>query len=370
MRGGPLSGLPGQPFKNRTLAMASQTPNRLLDLFGVELPVIQAPMAGATTPDMVIATSNAGGLGSLPSALYSETELRAALDTVRAGTRRPINVNFFAHVTPTEDPARQAAWRRRLTPYYVEAGLDPDQPLAAGGRAPFDAALCAVVEDYRPEVVSFHFGLPAPALLDRVKRTGAKVLSSATTLAEALWLEAHGVDAVIAMGAEAGGHRGNFLTDDMSAQVGTFALLPRIADAVSVPVIAAGGIADRRGSLAAFTLGADAVQVGTAYLLTPEAKISALHRQALTSGDDATAITNLFTGRPARGIVNRLMAEVGPLSDMAPAFPTAGAALAPLRAAAEAAGRGDFSPLWAGQAFRLAKPMSSADLTRSLGGAG
>jgi nitronate monooxygenase len=348
--------------------MSLQNHRRLLDLLGVELPVIQAPMAGATTPDMVIAVSNAGGLGSLPSALYSETELRAALDTVRAGTSGPINVNFFTHLAPAEDPARQAAWRRRLAPYYVEAGLDPDQPLAAGGRAPFDEAFCAVVEDYRPEVVSFHFGLPAPALLDRVKRTGAKVLSSATTLAEALWLEARGVDAVIAMGAEAGGHRGNFLTDDMSTQVGTFALMPRIADAVSVPVIAAGGIADRRGALAAFALGADAVQVGTAYLLTPEAKVSAVHREALRSAEEATAITNLFTGRPARGIVNRLMTELGPLSDLAPAFPTAGTALGPLRAAAEAAGRGDFSPLWAGQAFRLAKPMSAAALTRSLGG--
>lgn len=348
--------------------MSLQNHRRLLDLLGVELPVIQAPMAGATTPDMVIAVSNAGGLGSLPSALYSEAELRAALDAVRAGTSGPINLNFFTHLAPAEDPARQAAWRRRLAPYYVEAGLDPDQPLAAGGRAPFDEAFCAVVEDYRPEVVSFHFGLPTPALLDRVKRTGAKVLSSATTLAEAQWLEARGVDAVIAMGAEAGGHRGNFLTDDMGAQVGTFALLPRIADAVSVPVIAAGGIADRRGALAAFALGAEAVQVGTAYLLTPEAKVSAVHREALRSAEEATAITNLFTGRPARGIVNRLMTELGPLSDLAPAFPTAGTALAPLRAAAEAAGRGDFSPLWAGQAFRLAKPMSAAALTRSLGG--
>ena len=348
--------------------MGLKTSSRPLDLLGVELPIIQAPMAGATTTAMVIAVSNAGGLGSLPSALYSPADLGAALDTVRAGTTRPINVNFFTHTPPAEDPARQAAWRARLAPYYVEAGLDPDMPLPAGGRAPFDEAFCAVVEAHHPEVVSFHFGLPAPALLERVKRTGAKVLSSATTVAEALWLEARGVDAVIAMGYEAGGHRGNFLTDDMSAQMGTFALVPRIADAVSVPVIAAGGIADRRGVEAAFALGAEAAQVGTAYLLTPEAGISDVYRQALTSADDATAVTNLFTGRPARGIVNRLMTELGPLSDLAPAFPTAGAAVGPLRKAAEAAGRGDFSPLWAGQAFRLAKPMSSAELTRSLGG--
>ena len=347
--------------------------NRLLDLLGVELPIIQAPMAGATTPQMAVAVSNAGGLGSLPSALYSEAELRAALETVRNGTSKPINVNFFSHENPPEDPARQAAWRRALAPYYVEAGLDPDAPLAAGGRAPFNEAFAGVVEDLRPEVVSFHFGLPAPELVDRVKRTGAKVLSSATTVAEAQWLEARGVDAVIAMGFEAGGHRGNFLTPnslvgDMSTQVGTFSLVPRIADSVSVPVIAAGGIADRRGVLAAFALGAEAVQVGTAYLLTPEASVSAVYRQALASAEEATAVTNLFTGRPARGIVNRLMAELGPLSDLPPAFPTAGGAIAPLRKAAEAAGRGDFSPLWAGQAFRLARPMSSAELTRSLAG--
>jgi nitronate monooxygenase len=337
--------------------MGPQDPNRLLDLFGVELPIIQAPMAGATTPQMV------------PSALYSEAELRAALETVRAGTRRPINVNFFSHENPADNPVAQAAWRRTLAPYYVEAGLDPDQPLPAGGRAPFNDAFCAVVEAYRPEVVSFHFGLPAPALLERVKRTGAKVVSSATTVDEALWLEARGVDAVIAMGIEAGGHRGNFLTHDMSTQVGTFALVPRIADLVSVPVIAAGGIADRRGVEAAFALGADAAQVGTAYLLTPQASISAVYRQALETGD-ATAVTNLFTGRPARGVVNRLMSELGPLSDLPPGFPTAATALAPLRKAAEAAGRGDFTPLWAGQAFRLAKPMSAAALTRNLAGVG
>jgi nitronate monooxygenase len=342
--------------------------SRILDLLGVALPVIQAPMAGSTTPEMVVAVSEAGGLGSLPSALYGEAELRAALETVRAGTQQSINVNFFSHETPADDHARHAAWRARLAPYYVEAGLDPDMPLTAAGRAPFDETFAQVVEDFRPEVVSFHFGLPAPALVERVKAAGAKVLSSATTVAEAQWLEARGVDAVIAMGFEAGGHRGNFLTHDMSSQIGTFSLVPRIVDAVSVPVIAAGGIADPRGVEAALALGAEAVQVGTAYLLTPEAGISAVYREALMSADEVTAVTNLFTGRPARGIVNRLMAEVGPLSDLAPAFPTAGAVIAPLRKAAEGAGRGDFSPLWAGQSFRLARPMSSADLTRSLAG--
>lgn len=346
--------------------MSGQTDTRVLELFGIELPIIQAPMAGASTPEMAIAVSEAGGLGSLPSALYTTGELRQALDALRAGTRRPINVNFFCHTEPPDDPARQAAWRRRLAPYYAEAGLDPDMPIPIGGRAPFNEAFCAVVEEYRPEVVSFHFGLPPAPLVERVRQSGAKVISSATTVAEARWLEKHGVDAVIAMGAEAGGHRGNFLTDNMTTQIGTMALVPQVTDAVTVPVIAAGGIVDRRGVAAALALGAAAVQVGTAYLFTPEAKISRVYRDALNSADRTTAITNLFTGRPARGIVNRLMSEVGALSDLAPAFPTAVSALGPLRSTAEAGGRDDFSPLWAGQSFALATPMSSAELTRSL----
>jgi len=314
----------------------------------------------------VIAVSEAGGLGSLPSALYTTAELRQALDAVRAGTRRPINLNFFCHTEPPDDSARQAAWRHRLALYYAEARLDPDMPIPTSGRAPFNDSFCAIVEEYRPEVVSFHFGLPPTPLVERVKRSGAKVISSATTVAEARWLEKHGVDAVIAMGAEAGGHRGSFLTDDMTAQIGTIALVPQVVDAVKVPVIAAGGIVDRRGVAAALALGAAAVQVGTAYLFTPEAKLSRVYRNALNSRDRTTAITNLFTGRPARGIVNRLMSEVGALSDLAPAFPTAVSALGPLRSAAEADGRDDFSPLWAGQSFALATPMSAAELTRSL----
>ena len=336
-------------------------------LFGIELPIIQAPMAGATTPEMVIAVSEAGGLGSLPAAMYTPDGLRAALEVVRKGTSRPINVNFFCHAIPADDPARMTAWRRRLRPYYLEEGLDPDASAAGAERTPFDEELCAIVEEYRPEVVSFHFGLPAAELLERVRRSGAKVISSATTADEARWLEARGVDAVIAMGAEAGGHRGMFLTDDLSTQLGTFALVPRIVDAVDVPVIAAGGIADARGVASALALGAAAVQIGTAYLFTPEANIHPVYRAALSSGERRTAITNVFTGRPARGIVNRLMTELGPIDDAVPAFPGAATAVRPLRAAAEAAGRDDFSLLWAGESFPLGRPMSAAELTRSLG---
>jgi nitronate monooxygenase len=348
--------------------MTAARQGHLLSLLGIEVPIIQAPMAGATTPEMVIAVCEAGGLGSLPSAQYAEADLRAALDRIRAQTQRPFNLNFFCHANPADDPDRQASWLARLSLYYAEAGLDPGMPMTPSGRRPFDAETCALVEAYRPAVVSFHFGLPEAALLDRVRATGAKVLASATTVAEARWLADRGVDAVIAMGAEAGGHRGSFLTGDMTQQLGTFALVPQIADAVSLPVIAAGGIVDRRGVEAAFVLGAVGVQVGTAYLFTPEAKLAEVHRRALHTPERLTALTNLFTGRPARGIVNRLMVDLGPLLEFAPAFPTAGTALGPLRAAAEAAGRDDFTPLWAGQSFPLAKPMSAAALTRRLAG--
>lgn len=340
---------------------------RVQDLFGIELPIIQAPMAGPCLADIVVAVSEAGGLGSLPCAMLSQEQIRTELGIIRQRTARPINVNFFCHAPPPPDPAREAGWRRRLEPYYLEFGIDPSAPVPVSSRAPFDAAACGLVEEFRPEVVSFHFGLPAPDLLTRVKATGAKVISSATTVAEARWLEERGCDAIIAQGFEAGGHRGNFLTDDISTQVGTMALVPQVADAVRVPVIAAGGIADARGIVAGFALGASAVQIGTAYLFCPEARLAPPHRAAL-AGDaaEATALTNLFTGRPARGIVNRLMRELGPLSDAAPAFPLAGGALTPLRARTEPAGSGDFMALWSGQAARLGRMMPAGDLTRCL----
>jgi nitronate monooxygenase len=338
---------------------------RIIELFGIGAPIIQAPMAGSTTPEMVIAVSEAAALGSLPCALLGVDEADAALVAIRRATQRPINVNFFCHTPPAPDPAKDAAWRARLAPYYLESGLDPEMPIPAASRAPFDDAFCRLVEKHRPEVVSFHFGLPDRALLDRVKATGAKVIASATTTEEARWLELHGCDAVIAMGLEAGGHRGSFLVQDMARQVGTFALVPQIVDAVKVPVIAAGGIADARGIVAAFALGAAAVQIGTAFLFCPEAKVSAAHREALqNAADDSTMLTNVFTGRPARGIANRVMTEVGPLSPLAPSFPLAGAALAPLRATPS--GPRDFANLWAGQAASLGRALGAGELTRRL----
>ncbi|MDX5432402.1 MAG: nitronate monooxygenase, partial [Halomonas sp.] len=317
---------------------------------GIEFPILQAPMAGVQGGDLAVAVCEAGGLGALPCAMLSPEAMVDELQRIRAATARPLNVNFFCHAPPAPDEVRLQRWHQALAPYYAEYGLDIDNIAAGAGRRPFDHEACDALAAFRPEVVSFHFGLPEPALVERVKAWGAVVLSSATTVEEACWLEAHGVDAVIAQGAEAGGHRGMFLSEDVTSQLGTFALLPQVVEAVSVPVVAAGGIADARGVAAALALGASAVQVGTAFLCCPEATTSTLHRQALLSeAARHTALTNLYTGRPARGILTRLMRELGPLSDVAPAFPLATSAIAPLRSAAEAAGSSDFSPLWAGQ---------------------
>lgn len=347
--------------------MSAWPDRRILDLFSIELPIIQAPMAGAGLSALALAVADAGGLGSLPCALLTLEQVRKEVALFREPARRPLNLNFFCHTSPPPDTAGEAAWRRALQPYYAEFGIDPQTPAAAAARMPFDAAACALIEELRPEVVSFHFGLPQAALLERVRASGAKILSSATTVAEARWLEQRGCDAIIAQGCEAGGHRGMFLGDDLSTQVGTIALLPRIVDAVRLPVIAAGGIGDARGIAAAFALGAAAVQLGTAYLFCPEATISPPHREALRRSQDSdTALTNVFTGRPARGIVNRLMRELGPISEIAPAFPLAGGALAQLRAKTEPMGSGDFMPLWSGQAAALAKEMPAGELTRRL----
>ena len=343
-------------------------PNRrLLDLIGIELPIIQAPMAGASGSAMAIAVSEAGGLGSLPCAILDAAKVRAEIGIIRQHTTMPVNVNFFCHTPAKPDPERDAAWKARLSEYYTELGLDASAAAPAVDRAPFDEAMCEIVEDLKPEVVSFHFGLPTQALLSRVKTPGCLVLSSATTVEEARWLEENGCDAIIAQGYEAGGHRGMFLTDNTATQAGTFALVPQVVDAVKVPVIAAGGIADGRGIAASFALGEAGVQIGTAYVFTPESLITDLHRAALRAArDDQTALTNVFTGRPARSLFNRVMREVGPMSDAAPAFPTAGGELAPLKLKAEAAEASDFSSLWSGQAASLGREIGCGDLTRQL----
>ena len=329
-------------------------------------PLIQAPMAGVQGSALALAVSGAGGLGSLPCAMLGADALRAELGALKA-SGLPYNVNYFSHTPPVPDAAREAAWRAALAPYYDELGLDIAAIPAGPGRAPFTSEAADLLAEFAPPVVSFHFGLPAPDLLARVKAWGAFVLSSATTVREALWLQEHGADAIIAQGWEAGGHRGHFLSDDLTEQPGTFALLPQIVAAVRLPVIAAGGIADAAGVRAAMALGAAGVQVGTAYLCADEATTSPLHRAALQSeAARHTAVTNCFTGRPARGIVNRLMREQGPISPSAPAFPLATAAVAPLRAAAEKLGRSDFTSMWSGQNASQCRSAPAAQITAAL----
>jgi nitronate monooxygenase len=341
--------------------------NRIQALLGIELPIIQAPMAGVQGSALALAVSNAGGLGSLPCAMLSLDAMRAELAAITASTSRPFNVNFFCHTAWEPDAEREAAWRRLLRPYYDEFGIDISSVPSGPARAPFSHEAADVLREFTPRVVSFHFGLPSADLVQRVRDMGALVLSSATTVDEARWLEARGVDAIIVQGVEAGGHRGMFLSDDLTTQIGTFALVPQIVKAVSVPVIAAGGIADAAGVSAAMALGAAAVQIGTAYMLCPEATTSEVHRAALRSeASRHTALTNVFTGRPARGIMNRIMREIGPVSGAAPQFPLANAAVLPLRAAAEAKGSGDFSPLWSGQNASGCREIPAAELTLDL----
>jgi len=366
---------------------------RLLNLFKTEFPIVLAPMAGIMDADLVIAAAQGGALGSLPCAMLSVEKAREQISIIRQRVSAPVNMNFFCHKAVDADPQREAGWKKRLGDYYEELGLDPAAPVNAAAlrlaRTPMDMAKAVLVlllpvmvavliyvlffelvEELKPEVVSFHFGLPDQALLRRVKAAGCIVISSATIVREAIWLEENGADAIIAQGAEAGGHRGMFLTENIAEQPGTFALVPQVVDAVKVPVIAAGGIADGRGIAAAFALGAAGVQIGSAYLRCPESKVIAPARVALARArDDSTVITNVMTGRPARGVANRVMREVGPISPDAPAFPHSAPALAPLKVAAEKQGKVDFTNLWAGQAVRMGREMPAAELTRALAGA-
>lgn len=337
------------------------------ELFGTTLPIIQAPMAGVQGADLAAAVSNAGGLGSLPCAMLSVEGLQKELQILQSETHQPFNVNFFCHRQPNYDAIRETRWQETLLPYFNEMGLDLKAIVSGPGRFPFNHESADVLEKVRPAVVSFHFGLPSSDLVARVKSWGSKVISSATTVEEASWLQDEGVDAIIAQGLEAGGHRGMFLSEDIRTQVGTFALLPQVVASVSIPVIAAGGIADAAGVAAAMALGAVGVQVGTAFLLCHETTTSSVHKAALSSPSAReTALTNLFSGRPARGIVNRIMQEQGPISATVPAFPFAPAALAPLRTHAEASGSGDFSPLWAGQNASTCKSVPASEIVREL----
>jgi nitronate monooxygenase len=336
-------------------------------MLGIKLPIIQAPMAGASGSEMTIAVSEAGGLGSLPCALLTPEKIRDEIMVIKRATKKPFNLNFFCHKPATPDPAKDREWKALLAHYYDELGLTPVDATPSAIRGPFDAKACSIIAEAKPAIVSFHFGLPSDELLARVRGAGCTIIATATNVAEAKWLEAHGCNAIIAQGYEAGGHRGVFLRDDVSTHPGTMALVPQIVDAVKLPVIAAGGIADGRGVAAALALGASAVQLGTAYLFTPEATISRLHRAALHRvADDGTVVTNVLTGRPARAVANRVIRETGPMSDQVPAFPAAAGALAPLKAASEASRKGDFSSLWCGQAAPLGADIGAGQLTRNL----
>lgn len=341
--------------------------HRIQKLLGAEIPLIQAPMAGAVSVDMVVAVSQAGGLGSLPCALLSAEQIRGQVNAIRSKTTRPFSLNFFCHATPRSDRARETRWEKRLEFYYAELGIKQPHHSPNLIPAPFDGVMCDVVMELQPEVVSFHFGLPDSSLLQRVKDTGSTILSSATTVEEARWLEASGCDAIIAQGYEAGGHRGTFLSHPASAQVGLMSLLPQVVNVVKVPVIAAGGIADARGIAAAFLLGASAAQMGTAYLSCPEATISNSYRMALKRARDSdTVITNIFTGRPARAVATRIIRELGPIAEEMPDFPRAAGALVPLRLATELNGVTDFTPFWLGQSASMNRELSAGTLTRRL----
>ena len=340
---------------------------RLLDLLGIEIPFIQAPMAGADSVALARSVSATGALGSLACALLGGHAVREAARSLRQDLARPFNLNFFCHTM--EPPGLEAVekWKNALRRHYERMGLDIEAVPEARLRLPFDEETCTVLEEGRPEIVSFHFGLPDGKFVDRLKAVGVKILSTATSVSEAKWLESRGCDAIIAQGSEAGGHRGMFLERDIATQCGLFALLPQVVDAVTVPVIAAGGIGDARGAAAALRLGASGVQLGTAYLFCPEANVSPLYRRALEEvAESGTALTNVFSGRPARGIVNRFVWETGPMSDAVLPFPYAATLVAPLRVASEKAGSADYMQMWAGQAAHLATPMPAAEFTRKL----
>ena len=332
---------------------------------GIELPIIQAPMAGSQNWELAAAVSNAGGLGSIPCALLSPAQAVAEVHAFRAASRQPFNLNFFCHKMPAPDPKELANWQRQLQDYYRELEVTPPADLGTL-RQPFNDELADRLEPLAPPIVSFHFGLPAPALVDRVKQWGATVLCSATTVEEGVWLEQHGVDIVIAQGFEAGGHRGMFLNRDLTTQMGLLPLASQLLEQVSVPVVAAGGIASRRDIRALLELGVAGVQIGTSFLRCVESTTSDLHRRALREPHTTTALTNLFSGRPARGIRNRLMNDLGHLHGAAPTFPYASIALAPLRKKAESAASADFTPLWSGQNRSGARDVSAAEQIKRL----
>ena len=335
-----------------------------LELLGITHPIVQAPMSGSISPTQAAAVSNAGALGSIGTAGQPTAVVREQVKALRQATNQPFNLNFFVHARPGSNPQATARVRATLAPYFDEFGLgpvpEPTEPFPTFGEEQLELVL-----ELRPRVVSFHFGLPTTAAVQRIKAAGGIILSSATTVAEARSLEANGADVIIAQGLDAGGHRGSFSESPGAGMVGTMALVPQIVDAVRVPVIAAGGIADGRGIAAAFALGASGVQMGTAFLGCPEATISPLHRvQLRTATDDATELTHAFTGRPARAIRNRFIAEMADSEHLD--FPLQASLVGPLWRLPSDEARTAFTPFWAGQAAPLVRDLPASRLVETL----
>ncbi|MBV8506633.1 MAG: nitronate monooxygenase [Alphaproteobacteria bacterium] len=335
-----------------------------VELLGITHPVIQAPMAGFASPALAAAVCNTGALGSIGCAGIPLATVREQITALRQATNRPYNLNFFVHSRPRLDPDGSARMRTTLASYFNEFGLGP-VPEPKEPFPPFDEERLDLILELRPRVVSFHFGLPDATAVRRVKEAGCIILSSATTVAEARSLEANGADVIIAQGFEAGGHRGSFSGSPGAGNIGTMALVPQIADAVRLPVIAAGGIADGRGLAAAFALGASGVQLGTAFLGCPEATVSPLHRARLRSAaDDGTELTRAFTGRPARALRNRYVTEMANSEPLE--FPLQGSLVRPLWELPSEEARASFMPFWAGQGAPLIREIPASQLIDKL----
>jgi nitronate monooxygenase len=340
--------------------------NDLTEGLGLKWPIIQAPMAGSTTPELAAAVSNSGGLGSLGIGTISGQAGGAQIEAFGELSAGPLNANFFCHDNPVDVDMTGREMRVRLQRWYFEAGLG-EVPLPSVPFGTFGWDHVEQIRAHRPAVVSFHFGLPKDDLLEAVRETGAQIWSTATTTEEARWLEDRKVDAIIAQGTEAGGHRGTFLGADISEQLGLFALLPQVVSAVEIPVIAAGGIVDGRTIAAAFMLGASAVQMGTAFLRCSEASVHPKHRYALAQArDSATRVTNLFSGKPARSLVNSYMDTFRDAEGLTAPFPSQIALFAPLAQSASEDEIGDLLPLWSGQSAALTREMPAADLLATL----
>jgi nitronate monooxygenase len=335
-----------------------------LDLVGITHPVIQAPMSGFTPPALAAAVSNAGALGSIGCATLPPVAVREQVAILREATNRPFNVNFFVHARPRANPQAIASVQAKLAPYFDEFELGP-VPEPKELFPTFDEERLDLVLALRPRVVSFHFGLPEASAVRQIKEAGCVILSSATTVAEARSLEANGADVVIAQGFEAGGHRGSFSNSPGAGMVGTMALVPQIVDAVHIPVVAAGGIADGRGLAAAFALGASGAQIGTAFLGCPEATVSPLHRAQLrTATDDGTELTRAFTGRPARALRTSFIAQMADTEPLE--FPLQTSLLGPLWQLPSEEARAAFTPFWAGQAAPLVRELPASRLIEEL----